>query len=225
VNVYVTLDVGSCHMGCKPYAHELVTVAKECGANAVKFQLGEMKEPNVTLPTDWWPDLCTQAQEIDIDIYASTFDETAFSWYLKKHSYHGGAAYIKFAHSQRMDCENMARAKDVGYRVFVSTDPLSAWCCEPLASVKYYCVPEYPLMWQPSFEGIFEKFDGFSDHSLGWRNITTEALRCMQLVNTPQPWYLEKHLTLDKHDIRCPDHYFALKPLEAAKMINYIRTL
>ncbi len=67
-----------------------------------------------------------------------------------------------------------------------------------------YCIPEYPVRYHVDFESIFPRFDGFSSHCLGIEQDMNAVSAGAQV--------LEKHFTLDRDDIRCPDHNFALRP-------------
>lgn len=212
-DVYITLDAGSCHMGQKTFALQMISQANFVGADAIKFQMG-VSEPNIDLPREWWPELCAHAADVEIDIYSSIFNTTTLAWYLENHP-DSAPRIIKFAHSQRANYWQMKQAKKAGFTIFASCDCMSDALLAHLADVRLFCISEYPLMWNPRLEGIFPRFHGFSDHSLG-SDIAEFAV-------ASGAEYIEKHFKLDIS--RCPDANFALTPGEAEGMINMIRAL
>ena len=83
---FVIAEIGNNHQGSLKNAIELVNVAKNCGANAVKFQLFNAKKlyPNnhkmykifksIELNSSWIKDLKKYSDKVKIDFICSAFD-------------------------------------------------------------------------------------------------------------------------------------------------------
>lgn len=209
-HVFVTLDAGSCHNGKLDLAMALIDEAAKAGADAIKFQLG-VTAPNIPLPIEWWSTLCAHAHDLKIGCYASTFTPEITQWYLENHK--GDPNVLKVAHSQRLNSAPMQKARNLGFEVWASSGCMDDRLVRKNADVLLFCVPEYPLLYDLRFEGLFPRFDGFSDHSLGIE-LAIEA------VNHGAR-FIEKHLRLRESD--CPDAAFALWPEEARNMIEWMR--
>jgi N-acetylneuraminate synthase len=149
--------------------------------------------------------------KLGIEVFASVFNLDG-ARFLQKHN----ASAIKFAYSQAgllFDARVRDIAASIG-TVYVSLGVMSQR--PPITDyISLYCIPEYPVKCQLDFEGIFPMFDGFSSHCLG----IEQDLRAFDSGAN----YLEKHFTLDRNDIDCPDHQFALKPRMLDKLCKALR--
>jgi len=208
--VYIVGEIGSCHNGKLDYCKEAIRIAKDIGMDCLKFQLFEeeyAKNGNVSLPRHYWPELVAYAGDKKQPITASAFDLGA----IKILNATPNLPFIKFAYSQRfqyswfLECE---------HPVMVSCDVLSVDRMPPKAK-KLYCISEYPVRYEIAFDGLFPRFDGFSDHTLGWRQTRKAVDMGAQII--------EKHFTLNHNDIVCPDSTFALKPEEFDAMVTELR--
>lgn len=195
-------DPGSCHCGNPQYAKELVRVGKECGLDMVKFQLfpNEIKYTscgNKHLPYEDFVDLVEYGKRIGITVFASVFCSTAYKTVLM----HCDA--IKFSYKSVMGRWLPQAVQDFTPSVvFVSGDVMNQ---PPEFVQRLYCIPEYPVKYRIDFDGIFTRFDGFSDHTLGISQ-TLEAVRCGARI-------IEKHYRLDnKACDYVPDGAFAVRP-------------
>jgi len=207
--IYVVADPGSCHNNKKTYGYELIQAAKDSGADAVKFQMfgsDLAKNGNLELSFDLFRDFYFYGKKIKIDVTASAFTKPALEELFRYE-----LPFIKFAYSKQFDLDPINACLRIGKKTVVSSDVMNVDRL-PRDSIKLYCVPEYPVKYKLSFEGIFEKFHGFSDHTMGFAQ-TLEAANC------GAKW-IEKHLTLPYSDIQCPDSKFALKPSDFAKMVK-----
>lgn len=201
--IKIIVDPGSCHMAKKEYCKELIDLAVENKCWAIKFQLFKNLPPNIELPRDWWIELVEYCKN-RIIIFASVFDMDAFNRMVKLNT-----PYIKIAYSQRKKWTLR------GENVIVSCPPLEVY--DYPDCIRLFCIPEYPVLYKIDFDQIFTRypFEGFSDHTLGY-NQTFEAIRKGAKI-------IEKHITLDHDDIKCPDHYFALRPNELKEMMEAIK--
>lgn len=213
--VKVIVDPGSCHYRQYRHCISLIEAAKFAGADAIKFQMFKNLPPNIALPYEWMPELIEFGRDIDIEVFASVWDQEGYD-VLKE----CGCKSIKFSYSQRnsslleqaiSDFENIYTSNDVIYP--------NIWG-SIINIVQLYCVPEYPVKRFIDFKGKFDdngsnNFDGFSDHTLGF-NQTLSAVRNGAKV-------IEKHFQLNGLPPMCPDATFALKYNKLKKMIIAIR--
>lgn len=207
-------DVGSTHMGKIDYAIEAIKQAKASGIDIVKFQMfkGEpyLSAGNIELPRSWWPTLLKTANEVGIKLTSSVFDEEAFNLVMET------CDTIKLAYSQKHQLKWIEAALAAGKTTIVSCDVMTVKKV-PKECVRLFCIPEYPVRYLIDFHGLFKgqwaKFNGFSDHTMGTHQ-TLEAVR-------QGAQWIEKHLTLDKPDIRCPDANFAIKPVDFAYLTKF----
>ena len=201
----IIVDPGSTHMGKLEYAKELIDLAAHYNCYAIKFQLFKDAPPNIPLPREWWGELVKYTRG-KINIFASCDDWEAIDLlkpYFPRH--------VKFAFSERHNFERIEYANTFS-KVIVSC-PLLEVNNYPNC-IKLFCIPEYPVVYNIDFHGLFKYFDGFSDHTLGFR----QTLKAVEYGAQ----YIEKHITLDHNDINCPDHMFALKPDEFGRLMRII---
>lgn len=209
-------DPGSCHMGRLDLAKQLIRVGADCGLDAVKFQLLTNREMqgtgNISLEWDFLPELMELGEKVGVDVFASVFNVDGARWLHKV----GARKAIKFSYSMGgllNDPRILDLADDFDY-VYLSTDAMKP--APPLpCTIQLYCIPEYPVRYLVDFEGLFPRFDGFSSHCLGIDQDFRAAEAGAQV--------LEKHFTLDRPDIACPDHNFALKPKKLEELCKRIR--
>lgn len=226
---YIIGDIGSCHMGKLDKCIEAVNVGKDCGLDAVKFQLGTSK-PNIGLPVAYYQEAFEEGARIGIDVFTSVFapefyEHTTFPAIYKP-------KYMKFAYSQCkggdgdlgdytrdiLSRDFRSRCKSEGIKIIASCDVMTIMKNLD-ADIRLYCIPEYPVRYKIDFEGIFPNFDGFSDHTLGF-NQTLVAVR-------EGAKFIEKHFCLTEDlDINSPpDEMFALSPSNLKEMIKNIRRI
>lgn len=224
----IIVDAGSCHMGNKDYALELIEQAKKNGADAIKFQLFKDIPPNIPLDYDWIPDLKIFADKIGIELFVSVWDmegiEILQACKIKS---------IKFAFSDfrrkkelidyvlekpiLLENPNVRQIKKTDKyqfeKIFISGDIFTNFPVDTKI-IKLFCIPEYPVNYLINFsQELFKRFDGFSDHTMGI-NQTKKAISCGAK-------YIEKHFTIEKPDIDCPDYRFAIKPKELKELTEW----
>jgi len=204
--VKIIVDVGSNHMANKDYAIEHIKVAKDCGADAVKFQLFKDKPPNIELPREWFPDLVDYGRKTNIEVFASAFDTEAedLMWL-------AGCESIKFAYKHPFEGKKLHPFKTI----YASFDVMNRPSLKIDKLKKLYCIQEYPIKYEISFDGIFPLFDGFSDHTLGFGQTLKAVINGAKII--------EKHFCIDRPNIDCPDSRFAIRPKQLEEMIKQIR--
>lgn len=197
-------DPGSCHCGSIDKAFALIDVAIDAGLDAVKFQLFQNTGVNIPLPYEWFANLVQYGETHNIEVFASIFDATAYNMCTKL------CKTVKFSYNSPMK-DWITTAKRDFKEVIVSGDIMN----EPDNEVtKLYCIPLYPVPYKIDFEGIFSRFDGFSDHTLGHLQTIKAIQRGAKVI--------EKHYRLDECD-DIPDARFALKPKELREMVNKVK--
>ena len=190
------------------YAKELIDLATECKCYAIKFQLFQDLPPNIELPREWWGELIQHAKG-KIKIFASAFDMGAIEL-LKEHK----SPYVKFSFSQRKWWRGIEKARKFS-KVIVSCSPHDSHYY-PKDVIRLFCIPYYPVAYKIDFKEVFRRYPflGFSDHTLGFHQTISAITNGARII--------EKHITLDHKDIKCPDHFFALKPKELKQMMGAI---
>lgn len=212
--IRIICEIGSTHMGKWEYCKEAIDRCYDMGVNAIKFQLfpnqpDYTSSGNVYLPQEKFFDVFHYAHDKGLDCSASVFDDDSFEFLMSLNP-----SFIKIAYSKRHKRKWMDKATTLKTEVIVSSDMMHPL---PETVTKLFCVPRYPVYERISFEGIFERFHGFSDHTLGYEQ-TVEAVQCGATV-------IEKHMKLYHSDIQCPDALFALTPGEFSMMATSLRKL
>lgn len=212
-------------------------IAKECGADAVKFQLfkgtemypQDQKLQNVIkkfeLNPKWIDILNLYAKKIKIKVMYSAFDLNSQKILLnKKIKYH------KIASSEVVKFKMLNLLKNKNQNIFLSTgmcdldDVIKAY--EILKNnnlVIMQCSSLYPCtdenvnlnvikLYKKKFKNVEI---GFSDHTL----TDTAALVALGLGAR----YFEKHITENKK-LKGPDHFYAYEPREFAGYVKKLRS-
>lgn len=201
-------------MGRWDYIKELIEGCAEIGFDAVKFQLfpNEAKYTdvgNVFLNKDLYLKARELAVECGIECSASVFSETDFQ-FLKSTT----PPWIKLAFSQKHNRSWIEECIDHAIEPIVSCDIMTDHLV-PSKATRLYCIPEYPVRYEISFDEIFPRFDGFSDHTLGFRQ-TLAAVREGAMI-------IEKHIKPVHSDVTCPDARFAVTLAECAQFFAMLK--
>lgn len=205
----IVAEIGSCHGGDLEIAKAAILQAKEAGSFAIKFQLFPNQEVftktgNIYLPREWWLELVQKAKDCDIEIFASVWDDEGQS--LLESS---GCHYVKYAWDlHNGDFPTMGNTE---LKIIASHSLLHTLNPD---RINLYCIPEYPVPYEVNFDGIFKRFDGFSDHTMGIRQ-TKNALYA-------GADYIEKHFYLDESP-DCPDRKFAISVSELEALCKFAR--
>jgi len=212
--IKIIAEIGSCHNGKLDYCKEAIDRLCEMGADAIKFQLFP-NDPkftstgNVWLAPEMYADAAQYAEESGLDCSASVFSQECFDLLLETHP-----RFIKFSFSKKDEIGWIYESLESGIETIVSCDVMTD-AYVPKATTRLFCVPQYPVYQELSFDEIFPRFHGFSDHTLGYRQ-TLNAIDAGALI-------IEKHMKLLKPDIQCPDSFFALSTQEFSRMVKDIR--
>ena len=206
-------DPGSCHDGDLGKARELIKIGADAGLSAVKLQLlqpAQCQNGNIMLNWEHLPDLIDLGKSLGVEVFARAFDLSGAEWLASC-----CCKSIKFAYSQT-DLLSDARVRNLlpnFSRVYVSLDVMKPKPTN-LELISLYCVPEYPIRYVLDFEGIFQRFSGFSSHCLG----VQQEIRAVEAGAK----FLEFHYK-GAWDSRCPDARFAKSPKLAGELCRRIR--
>lgn len=235
---YVIAEVGSNFDKNLDKARKLIDVAKDAGANAVKFQLfrADVLYPNrdglydifksIELDAEWVPVLDKHARDQGLHFMASAFDMGSVDVLeAVKTPAH------KVASSETTNLGFLHKLASTGKPMIISTGMCDMVDVEEAVNtclgagnsqvVLLQCGAMYPLPNELGnlrvIQSLARRFNcpvGFSDHTLG----QVAAITAVGLGAT----VFEKHYTLDKKGAG-PDHFYALEPDELKSYISAIR--
>ncbi len=234
---YFIAEIGSNFNQDLKTGYELIEKAKNCGANAVKFQLFKAQKlyPNdkkmfkifksIELKESYFKKFYAYAKKLKLDVSASTFDlDTARNLKKFKVDFHKIASseltnynLINFLSKSKVPIllsTGMSDLQDVKNAVEI---------CEKNHNpniVIMQCGSDYPLKHKDvnlntlkTFNLNFKYCLGFSDHTLS----EVAGITSIGFGVT----VFEKHITLNKNS-NGPDHFFAMEPKEFKDYIKKI---
>jgi len=238
---YIIAEAGSNHDGKLSQAKQLIDIAAEAEADAVKFQLfrADTLYPNKNqpvhsvvkaneLPREWLEELMDYSKSRSIDCLATPFDKEAISLLENV-----GVKAYKCGSSETTNHKLLVQLARTHKPVYLSTgmctmadiaeavEILDANGCPALTIL--HCYSLYPTAYEDAHLRVmntlrhaFQKPVGFSDHSLGIAlPIAAAALGAT---------VIEKHFTLDRN-MKGPDHSYAIEPHELKEMVQQIRNV
>jgi len=234
---YIIAEVGSNFDKNFDKAKKLIDVAREAGANAVKFQLfrADVLYPNrdglydifksIELDAEWVPLLNKHAKDQGLHFIASAFDMDS----VKVLELINTPAH-KVASSETTNLGFVHKLASTGKPVIISTGMCDMVDVEEAINaclgagndqiILLQCGAMYPL---PNdlvnlrvIQSLAQRFNcpvGFSDHTLG----QVAAIAAVGLGAK----VFEKHYTLDKNGVG-PDHFYAMEPAELKSYVSAI---
>jgi N,N'-diacetyllegionaminate synthase len=238
-DVYVIAEIGSNHDRSLDTAVELVRVAAEAGADAVKFQsftaetlAAPFAERLQTffrdnrLPDEWLPSLAETARDAGIGLMSTPFHLGAVQTLVDI-----GVPALKVASGDLTNHLLLEACAATKLPVIVSTGAAYLGDIERSLGVLadagardvivLHCVSTYPpviadlnLRAMSTIADAFGVLTGFSDHSPGHTAATAAVARDAVLI--------EKHLTTDR-SLPGPDHPYALTPPEFTALVQAVR--
>ena len=248
-SVFVIAEVGNNHNGCVRRALRLVKAAKNAGADAVKFQMRDLKnlyrESAATiqgedLGVEYTKDLLNRVELgfEDHQILAGECEKlgieymcTPWDQYSLKNVLSLGVTRIKIASADFDNLELLEAALATKLPVILSTGMASdreiqnrvAWLnCRTTAYTMLHCVSTYPAPFQDIQLNYLKRLSKYVD-SVGYssheRGIAVSIAAVALGART-----IEKHLTEDR-DLEGPDHNASILPDELALLVQSIREL
>jgi N,N'-diacetyllegionaminate synthase len=232
--VYMIAEAGVNHEGKWEKALDMIDVAKESGADAVKFQLfnartckGIMRHllGPLELSKDAHRALFARCKEVGIDYMASCFDEEQVRFVKSL-----GCTALKIGSGELTNKGLMSAVGQSNLTMVLSTgmstteevwDALLNFEVSNKKVVLLHCVSAYPTPIEQANLKAIEKLKrhfrlpvGFSDHTLG-----TEAMIAAVSMGA---CIVEKHFTMDK-EAKGPDHHMSASPSELKHYISTLR--
>lgn len=218
--IKIIAEVGHNGNGNMRLNKQMIWEAKNCGADMVKFQLydvDKIKKPYQSRYFELWAaqldyfqlkELAEEAEKAGIEFMASAFDSERVHWLERL-----GVKRHKIASRSIFDQKLIQTMENTGKPIIAS---LGAWKEKEFPKIKnaqyLYCVSEYPahITELPSFE----KYDGFSDHTVGnyW---AMEAIKRGAKI-------IEKHFTLNK-TLPGYNQKGSAEPWELKEIVTYAR--
>jgi N,N'-diacetyllegionaminate synthase len=244
MKTFIIAEVGANHNKNYNQALQLINVAKNSGATAVKFQtyssetlyvkntpnfagyinINELIK-NIELPREWQKDLKNYCDSLDIEFMSTPFDEKAVEELVNL-----GVKKLKIAGFESTDfrfVEMVASAKlpliislGIGFKY--------EWLDKLLKLVSKYtndvtllhCNNAYPTPMKDIGLTTIKTLAADIRYKTGFSDHTTSTLT-PSLAVALGATTIEKHFTLSKH-LPGPDHPFALEPSELKEMVDLI---
>tara|TARA_A100001035_G_C27769048_1_gene495284 strand:+ start:1029 stop:2069 length:1041 start_codon:yes stop_codon:yes gene_type:complete len=246
---YIIAELSANHNGSLIKAKESILKAKECGASAIKIQtytadsmtincdLEDFKikgglwdgynlyelYKEASTPYEWHNELFTFANENDITLFSTPFDENAVDFLNDL-----GTPAFKIASFELLDLPLIKYAASKGKPLLLSTgmgsldeitDAVNAAYeggCDQI--LLFHCISSYPTPTQESnirmISFLKDKFGvevGLSDHTLN----NTAAMASLTLGASA----FEKHFTLSRLE-KGPDSQFSIEPNELKELVK-----
>lgn len=243
---FVIAEAGSNHNGELEVAKELIDVAADAGADAVKFQtfraedlyvddrdmVDDPKDSTYALlerleqPYEWIPELYEYCASRDVMFMSSPFDERSAR---ELAEFVPAFKVASFTLSHHPFLEELA---EYGKPIIMSTGAHEQEEIEEAVSVLreqgvedialLHCVSSYPTPLDEINVRAVQTLDREFETVVGFSDHTTEPAIAPAAAVALGASVVEKHFTLDK-EMDGPDHSFALEPDELAEMIERIQ--
>lgn len=222
----IIAEIGQNHNGDLGLAKELIHAAAESGATIAKFQLFDAKKLFSPINNPWYEynlmtelsfesviQLDAECKKVGIEFMASAFDLTRLGWLENLN-----VKFHKLASRSLFDKDLALGMLHTGKPCFISLGiwqevEFPQWLISE-NTFFFHCISQYPAPLETlRLSKIdFNRFSGFSDHSIG-----TEAT-CVAISRGAR--YIEKHFTLDKNAYG-PDHSGSMDPDDLRLIVNF----
>ena len=248
--VYVIAEAGANHNRDLGIARELIDVAADAGADAVKFQtysgdrIYSSKTPKfeylkgisdkspaelleeISLPRDWQPELAAYAQQRGIDFFSTPFDHDAVAELEQV-----GVAMMKVASFEIVDLPLIRRVAGTGKPMIISTgmatmaeidDAVTAARESGAGGIGLMqCTSVYPAPVERANLASMATMSRAFGVPAGLSD-HTEGIAVSIAAAALGAAFIEKHFTLDR-TMKGPDHPFAIEPDELAALVSGVR--
>lgn len=245
METFIIAEAGANHNRNFKQALKLIDVAKESGANAVKFQtyssetLYSKNTPDfagykninklikdIELPREWQKDLKQYCGEKDIEFMSTPFDEKAVNELMNL-----GVKRLKISGFESTDFRFVDMVASSKLPLVISLG--IGFKMNYLGKIfeianKYgnelsfmYCNNAYPTPIEDAGIGIVKQLSQDTRYRWGLSDHTKSPFTPALAVAAGAK-IIEKHFTLSKK-LPGPDHPFALEPNELKQMVEYIR--
>ncbi len=244
---YIIAEAGSNHNGELETAKELIDVAADAGADAVKFQTFRAEDlyvddrdmvddpedstyallESLEQPYEWIPELYEHCQSRGIQFMSSPFDERS-AQELAEYVPAFKVASFTLSHHPFLEALSeydkpviMSTGAHEKEEVEEAVEVLRENGVEDIALL--HCVSSYPTPLEEINVRAVETLDQEFDTVVGFSDHTTDPSTAPAAAVTLGASIVEKHFTLDK-EMEGPDHSFALEPEGLVEMIEKIRS-
>jgi sialic acid synthase SpsE len=246
MKTFIIAEAGANHNRDFNQALKLIDVAKESGANAVKFQTyssetlyskntpdfaGHINIPelikSIQIPRDWQRDLKQYCDEINIEFMSTPFDEQAVDELVGL-----GVKKLKIAGFESTDWRFVDIVASTGLPLIISLgigfkeeylDMINAITGDYNNDITLlHCNNAYPTPIEDINLNTIPYLLKKTNCKIGLSD-HTESTLTPSLAVAMGATVIEKHYTLSKH-LPGPDHPFAVEPYELKEMINNIRS-
>ncbi len=222
--VYIIAEAGINHSGSMATACQMIDVAKQCGADAVKFQTyvtdrichpsnpeyAMLKRCELSYDDFRYLFKYAVAKGIDFISTPDTMEDAEFLDTL-------GMRYMKIG-SANANIPFLSKLTDIATPLIISLGMAAHWQSFPwlpTQPVLMHCVSSYPCpLDQANMERVDSEVRGFSDHTIGHMAAIMAVARGAKFV--------EKHFTLDRN-AEGPDHHMSMEPIEFSYYVQAIR--
>ncbi len=243
-NVFIVAEMSCNHMGEFHRAIDIIDIAADCGADAVKISIDnpdggitiDMKSPRFFIrkglwagkylhelyrdthtPWEWVPDLMSHAKDRDIELFATVSCKAGVALCEQY-----GMPRYKISSYEACDIPLIREVMKTGKPIIVSCgmDWHDAWDeLQGYPASFLYCVSAYPADASQFDLNMLQDLDGISDHSSG-NSISLAAVALGAEI-------VERHIMarINTHDDIPPDADFSLDKWEFWNMVDGIREI
>ena len=248
---YIIAEAGSNHNGSLEQAQRLIDVAKDAGADAVKFQLFKAKTlypdkeikvkylqnigikenlykiiQNFEMPINWIKKLYLYSSKQGIDFMVTPFDLNSVKM-LNKY-----IDVFKIASYEAMYVDLISEIKKTKKPIFISTGGSTEKEIDMLMKnvlfdyldkiILLHCIAKYPAPLNQLNLTTITYLSSKYGVPIGYSDHTESPVIAPIVAVALGAKVIEKHFTLSK-DLPGPDHAFALSPDELKLMVESIR--
>lgn len=249
--VFVIAEAGSNHNGSLKQAQKLIDVARDAGADAVKFQVFRaqtmypdrrievkyLKDSGIKdslydiirkmeIPPDWIPKLHRHCRRRGIAFLATPFDLDAVRW-LDPY-----VDFFKIASYEALYLDLLKAVRRTGKPLIISTGGSTLKEIDLLMrkglrgyrdrTVLLHCIAKYPAPIEQAGLAVLPFLARRYGVQVGYSDHTRHPLIAPVLAVGLGARVIEKHFTLDRR-LPGPDHAFAIEPDELRAMVSAIR--
>jgi len=247
-HTFVIAEAGSNHNGDLDTAKQLIDVAADAGADAVKFQTFRAEDlyvedsgdveyldddrsiyqiiESMEMPYEWIPKLHEYCRDRGVQFMSTPFDERSAAELSEYVPAWKVASYTSSHHPfLRSLAETdkpviMSTGAHGHDEVAESVEVLRDAGCEELVLLQ--CVAAYPTPLSEINVGVVESLRESFDVPTGLSDHTLDPVTAPAAATALGATIVEKHFTLDR-GMEGPDHEFALEPDELDRMVSAIR--
>ena len=247
-STYIIAEAGSNHNGDIDLAKELIDVAANAGADAVKFQTFRAEDmyveesgdveyldddrsiyeiiESMEMPYDWIPELHEYCKEQDIQFLSTPFDERSAAeleefvpaWKVASYT----SSHIPFLEHLAETSKPIIMSTGAHELDEVSESVAALREAGASELVVLQCVAAYPTPLSEINVRVVETLQNEFDVLSGLSDHTLDPVTAPSAAVALGASVVEKHFTLDK-SMEGPDHQFALEPDELHQMVSAIR--